>query len=94
MTGCTPAELLAGGRDYFDALVERADARRSIGFDTNELLATLVEIAFAQFRALLALGGADKVPDQLNVPRPGGQRSTRRKLSPAEFQQWVRDHGY
>jgi hypothetical protein len=69
-TGCGPAELLAGGRDYFDALVEELSEERENGWVVEEQLASLIEINWAMLRALIALGGG-RPPRQFNVPRPG-----------------------
>jgi len=91
MTGCAPAELMAGGRDYFDALVQRADNRMSLGYESTELLATLVEVTFASYRALLALAGVKNLPEQIKVPRPGTQ--VRKRGSVADLREWVRTHG-
>ena len=71
MTGCAPAPLLGGGRPYFDALLDTAKRRAEVGWDQTELLAQLVEISFASYRALLALTGARRIPDQVKVRRPG-----------------------
>lgn len=74
MTGCAPAQLIGGGRAYFDALLEKAEQRSQIGYDSTELLAQLVEINFAMYRALLAMGGNKQIPDQHRVRRPGTSR--------------------
>ena len=73
-TGCVPDALMGGGRDYFDALVEQVGEERQNGWITNELLATLIEVEFAQYRILLALAGSKDIPRQIRVPRPGDGR--------------------
>lgn len=70
ITGLAPADLLGGGQDYFDALLAEAQERRRLGWDVPEMLATLIEISFANYRALLALGGAKSIPGQLKIDRP------------------------
>jgi hypothetical protein len=62
--------MLGGGRRYFDALLDKSGERRALGYDPTELLAQLLEVSFASYRALLALGGAKEIPKQINVPRP------------------------
>jgi hypothetical protein len=88
-TGCAPAELLAGGRSYFDALVEEVGEERANGWDVTEMLATLVEINWAQYRALLALGGAKQIPQQLKVPRPGRASQQQPRLHWQDIQRRV-----
>jgi hypothetical protein len=84
MTGCSPAQLLGGGQSYFDALLETSQRRAAVGYDQTELLAKLVEISFASYRALLALTGTKKIPEQIKVKRPGeppGQRQRRQGVN-------------
>jgi hypothetical protein len=69
VTGRLPAELLGGGRDYFDALVEVVASRRRVGYDRDELLAQLVEMMHGNYRAVIALGGGTP-PKPYVVPRP------------------------
>jgi len=82
---------MEGGRDYFDALVTRVSTRESVGYNLTELMAALVEINFAQYRALVALGGGKNIPDQIKVPRPGVRKQ--RKMHAGEFQDWLKRHG-
>jgi hypothetical protein len=88
-TGLAPAELLGGGRDYFDALLTEVQERRRLGWDTPEMLASLVEISFASYRALLALAGAKQIPDQLNVERPWQQKQRRPRMNWRELQRFL-----
>jgi hypothetical protein len=87
-TGCAPAELLAGGRTYFDALVAELSEERQNGWDVNEQLATLIEISWAQYRALLALAGAKQIPAQIKLPRPG-DAIPRQRTSVADLKSFV-----
>lgn len=94
MTGCAPAELLGGGRDYFDALCERARARRQIGWDIHELLAELLEVSFASYRALLALTGSKDLPAPLAVRRPGEEQRKPERISWRELQRRMSHAGH
>jgi hypothetical protein len=91
MTGCAPAELLGGGQLYFDALVERASERARVGYDTTELLAGLVEISYASYRALLAMGGVKNLPQPIHVERPGER--TRRRTRRVNWRELARRVG-
>jgi hypothetical protein len=71
MTGLAPEALLAGGRDYFDALVELADERSRHGYQTDALLSSLIELNHAQLRVLLGLGGSKHIPEPFEAWRPG-----------------------
>jgi hypothetical protein len=88
ITGLAPTELLGGGRNYFDALLAEAQERRRIGWEVPEMLATLIEVQFASYRALLALGGAKTVPDPLKIPRPW-QEKKRERVSWRELQAFL-----
>ena len=90
MTGLGPAELLSGGRAYFDALVERCHDRSELGWTVEEFLASILEVDFAQYRALVGLGGGD-VPAQMSVTRPGRKRPN--KVTWRELQARLKDGG-
>jgi hypothetical protein len=94
MTGCGPAELLAGGRAYFDALCDKAAERRRIGWDQHEMLASLAEISFAQYRTLLALSGAKEIPDPLRIRRPGEVERKRERISWRDLKRIVSRGGH
>jgi hypothetical protein len=92
MTGCDSTALLRGGQSYFDALVHEAVERRRVGWDVHELLACLVELSHAQYRALLSLAGAKQIPDQLKVERPHEaerKKKDRKVVSWRELQRMV-----
>jgi hypothetical protein len=55
------------------------------------MLASLIEVNFAQYRALLALAGVKNVPAQIKLPRPG-DRAVRR-TSVAELQRLMEARG-
>jgi hypothetical protein len=90
MTGLGPAELKAGGRAYFDALLDRATERNQLGWTSETMLANLLEVSFASYRVLLALMGAKNIPQPLSVPRPG--LPVRRAVNWRELQRRV-SHG-
>jgi hypothetical protein len=79
---------MAGGRGYFDALVAEVGEERRNGWQVEEMLATLIEINWAQYRALVALTGARSVPDQIRVPRPADGRP-KQKTGWQEIQRMV-----
>ena len=88
MTGCAPAELLAGGQEYFDALVEECNERAMNGYVEIEMLANITELLHANYRALLAMGGSKDIPRQLKVPRPPGPKA--KQLNPIELRDAMR----
>jgi len=91
VTGCAPTELLAGGRDFFDALVEEVSEERQNGWVVEEMLASLIEVNYAQYRALLALAGAKSIPNQIKLPRPGDKAV--RRTSIGELQKLMEARG-
>lgn len=88
MTGRTPAELLGGGQLFFDSLVERVGERTRLGYESTELLAGILEVSWASYRALLALSGAKSIPQPIHVERPG-ERAKRTRASWRELAQRV-----
>ena len=90
-TGCAPVDLVAGGRRYFDALVDQVDEERRNGWVIEEMLATLIEVNWAQYRALVALTGSRDLPRQIRVPRPADAAKRPERIDAKELQRRLRE---